>query len=204
MLNRLEFVSLTIIDCKVDICFKELSSFVDNGINNKYKIQERSLCFDDIYSILPPKGGAHFSKFLIWEAKNLLGQTCFFSNYEDGRYTLIRNYCRQLKRKAISIAFSNKETLYPSFKFYFFDYSNNNDVERVISLIKDGTNWAFYTKGNILPFEDIFNYEKKLKTKRFNKEILLSYLSKMKIDITKKEFWQSTNGNAFYFDQISW
>lgn len=202
MIDSFEYLTFSVIDSNINNCFNELSFYV-NEKKKEYNIEEAPVNFDKIYSVSPP-GGAHFSKFLIWEPQNLPGKTCFFSNNQDGRYTLILNYCKTFEHKAFMIAFSNKRELYPAFIFYYFDYSKGNQIERIISLIKDGERWEFYTGGPLQPFEDDSYYQNRLKTKRFNKEILLSYLNKLGVDIESPKFWQSRDGNAFYFEQLHW
>jgi len=204
MIDQFQYITLTIIDCEIDICVSELTSYIEDGRNKKYCIEKRPINLQDIYNVSPPSGGAHFSKFLLWEPQNLLGKTVFFSNYEDGKYTLILNYCRTFNCKAISIAISNQETIYPAFNFYYFDFSHKKNIERTISLIKDGKKWAFFSKGEVQHFENISNYENKLKIKRINKGIILSYLLKLGIDIENDKFWRSTSDAATYFNQVSW
>ena len=203
--DNLNYVVLTVIESNLLNCFNSLSQFVNEEGNHNYNILQQKLDFGKIYINEPPSGGAHFCKFLIWEPKNLFGKTAFFSNYQDGKYTLIFNLCRKYKLEAISVNFSNKKHAeYPAFMFMYFNYRNDRPIERTIYLIKDENKWVFFENGEIQPFEDTSIYESRLKTKRFNKEILLSYLLKRGIDIENEQFWQSTNGNAFYFNQISW
>ncbi|UAY54270.1 hypothetical protein [Arachidicoccus terrestris] len=204
-LNSFSYVVLTIFEKNISDCFDELSEFILNDERDNYKISKGKINFNKIYINEPPPGGAHFSIFLIWEPRNLIGKTAFLSSYSDGRYTLVLNYCEKYKVKAVSVSFTNrKDTSYLAYMFKYFDFSQNEVVERIIYTIKDDAKWVFYEKGKIQPFEDMANYKNRIKTKRFNRNILLSYLGKMNINIEKGSFWQSNDGIAFYFEQICW
>jgi len=56
----------------------------------------------------------------------------------------------------------------------------------------------------VQPFEDMTNYENTIKTKRFNKEIILDNLKKLNINIEDNQFWESKNGMSIFFEQLKW
>lgn len=144
-------------------------------------------------------------KILLWEPSNLIGQTAFFVNSYDGRLTIILNYCKKFKRKAVKVSFSNIKEKYPSFKFQYLDFSSNENIERVIILIKDGRKWEFYTSGEVQYFEELENYHNIRSVKKFNKEIILEYLLRLNINICDDKFWTSLEDrHSYYIFQTKW
>ncbi len=206
MINDLQYVVLTVIDCNIETSAKELTSFLtDNNSNDKYVVAPvNKPSIENIYFPYPPKG-ANMDKILLWEPSNLVGQTAFFVNSYDGRHTIVLNYCKEFKRKAVKVSFSNCKELYPSFMFYYLDFSSNENIERVISLIKDGKKWEFYTSGKVQSFEESENYTNSRSVKKFNKEIILEYLLRLNIDICNNGFWTSLkNKHSYYITQTKW
>jgi hypothetical protein len=201
MINDFNYVVLSIIFCDFTICTEELKAYLNNQ-EVKYEISEDNRDLKTIYFPSPPKGGSHLTKILLWEPEIIKGVSCFFTNYEDGRYTLVLNYCKDFKHRAIRVAFSNNQDSNPSFMFNYIDFSNNNESERIIYLIKDDKKWEFFTKGEPLFFENIDNYTKKRKAERFNKTIILEYLGKVGIDMNSKKFWE--HHKSTFFQQIKW
>jgi chemotaxis receptor (MCP) glutamine deamidase CheD len=57
---------------------------------------------------------------------------------------------------------------------------------------------VFYEKGNIVPFEESINYNKRRISDRLNNSIIEDYLKKNGIDINEEHFWKS-KGNAIEF-----
>ena len=202
MINEFDYLVFTIIFCDINLCKEELRGYLNDG-EEKYYFFESSQNLKSIYFPSPPKGGAHLCKISIWEPKNLKGASCFFSKYSDGRYTLILNFCKSYNHKAVRVAFSNKENESTTFMLDYFDFSDNNEIERYIYLLKDDTKWNFFTKGEPLYFENVKNYIKRKKVERFNKIIMLEYLQKLGIDINSEQFWESY-GKSVYFSQLKW
>lgn len=207
MLNDFQYLVFTIIYCEVETCEKELMSFLtrDNSNDNYIVTTIDKPNAKDIYFPSPPGGGAQMDKILLWEPGNTIGKTVFFANSRTGRYTIVFNYCKKFKRKAINISFSNLKQQYPAFKFYYFDFSCNKNIERVISLIKDGRKWAFYTSGEVQYFEEPEKYDHIRPAKKFNKEIILEYLLRLHIGISDADFWTSLqNKPGYYIIQTKW
>lgn len=203
MISEFTYVVLSIIECEFDRCAEEFTNYLNDEVSDKYSIVKESPDLKKIYFPFPQAGGAHMCKILIWEPKNLKGKTAFITNYQDGRHTLIFNYCKHFKRKAVKIAFSNTAIRYPAFMFYYFDFSGENYVERIISLIKDTSKWEFYSSGPTQAFENLEYYNSKNAKGKFNKKIILEYLVKLDIDIENENFCKS-NLQGFYFDQNKW
>jgi hypothetical protein len=206
MLGDFQYVTLTIIYCEIEACKNELMSFLtDDNSNDKYVIATTGRPnAKDIYFPSPPGGGAQMDKFLLWEPSNIIGKTVFFANSPNGRYNVVFNYCKKFKRKAVNISFSNFKQQYPAFKFYYLDFSNKN-IERTISLIKDGRKWEFFTSGDVQKFEELRNYANVRAVKRFNKETILEYLLRLEIDISDDNFWRSLKEkHSYYIDQTRW
>ena len=203
MLNKLNYATLTVIDIDVKSCQIMLDKILNNGPIVKYKISINTIETDKIYVGNPLYNG--MIKILIWEPKYIPGKTAFFCNIIDGYATLVYKLCSRNRLSCISVDFTNTKYTKddrPSFFFRYYNFTDNKNIDRFIYAIKESHKWVFYEKGEVQPFEDISNYQNKIKPKRINKEIILGYLRNVNIDIEDDNFWDSKDGKGVYFKQI--
>lgn len=204
-INKFEYVALTIIDIDAKKCCEYLNTILNRDSNSTHKKSIIPLDIDKFYTGSPIYNG--FSKFMIWEPKTQPGKTVFFSNKIDGRQTLIYKLSNMLNLLTISIAFSNgrpNKDDNPAYIFNYYDFTKKIKIERTIYNIKEQYKWVFYQNGEVQPFEDMTNYDNKIKPKRFNNEIILDYLKKLNINIEDNQFWESKNGMGIFFEQLKW
>ena len=63
--------------------------------------------------------------------------------------------------------------------------------------------WVFNNDGDVLPFENASYYERKRISDRINKDIIIEYCHKLKLDITNDDFWKS-NIPALVYERLRW
>jgi len=203
ILDKFTYLTLTVIDKDVQACQKMIDKISNDGPVQEYRISIRRIDPDKIYIGEPEYNGVR--KYLIWEPKNLANKTAFIANLIDGYSSLIYRLCERNSLSAISVSFTNikysKDDL-PAFYLTYRDYSNNKETERVVYAIKETHRWVYYAVGEVQPFEDTTNYENRIKPKRINKPVLLSYLKRLNIDIEDDQFWDSKDGKGVYFERL--
>ena len=203
ILDKFTYLTLTVIDKDVQACQKMIDKILNDWLAKEYSTSIRAVDTDNIYIGEPEHNGPE--RLLIWEPKNLPNKTAFISNLIDGYSSLIYCLCERNSLSAISVKFTNvkysKDDL-PSFFLTYHDYSNNKNTERVVYAIKETHKWVYYAVGEVQPFEDTTNYENRIKPKRINKPVLLSYLKKLNIDIEDDQFWDSKDGKGVYFERL--
>ena len=188
-------ISLGFIDCAFDKVKVEMESEIFPTLTEKWKIKQFPLTdknkVAEVYSI------SEFSvvKILMWQPVCIdFDLVVFITNMSDGWQGLLRGYSEDYKRKVIRIRISDPNIAYPGYAFEAI----NGDSTRLVQVIKDSHKWVFFEKGNILPFEESINYNKRRISNRLNNSIIEDYLKKNGIDINEENFWKS-KGNAIEF-----
>ena len=80
-----------------------------------------------------------------------------------------------------------------------FQFIQNGIDVRTVYAMKD-PKWIFYENGIVQWFEDESYYKRRLIKNRVNKDILLSYCTKLGFAITEVKFWESKD--AILFERI--
>jgi hypothetical protein len=104
-------------------------------------------------------------------------QTLFISNVPDGWMNMACFFSKNVGCKCIQIRISTN----PGSGIFEYRVLQNDDTIRIIQLIED-SKWIFFTEGDPLPYEDLSIYENRLIKKKFNAEILKTYLKAEGID----------------------
>ena len=175
---------------------EKVNTFLLENKQNNYNIFYGKLDIEK--DIIPKQGGTHYPKAVFFKPKqtDIVVQ---YSNYYDGLVTLSNYLSDNLKVPFYQFALSNPETL--DKKFSFAKYVGYK-ISRVVYTMQD-PQWKFYEQGEILPFENTVNYEKKRIKDRLNKEIIIEYCSQLGFDIANNNFWESAEPSLFY-ECISW
>ena len=175
---------------------EKIKSFLLENQRNNYNLFYGKLDIEK--DIIPKQGGAHFPKAVFFKPKqtDLIVQ---YSNYYDGWITLSNYLSNNLKEPFYQFEFSNPETLD---KKNSFQKCIEYEALRIVYAMQD-PKWIFYEQGEVLPFENTANYEKKRIKDRLNKEIIIEYCSRLGFDITGDNFWESAEPSLFY-ECISW
>lgn len=111
--------------------------------------------------------------------------------------------CQDLKCEGISITNVKEDSDVPprlrayAFTLFGAKMSNYSNVVREISLSYDGYKWEFYESGERLPFEDEKLLSKRIKSKRFNSEMLKKYLENFNIFLEDKNFFNNEAKKLF-------
>lgn len=162
---------------------KEDFSRVRDFVLNSYEIDKTAvnvseLSLENMDSIIPKNGGAHYPVYGIWSSY-LSGVTFFKSNYTDGLVNLTRHIGNKLGCDVLNVAIV--EEYYSLFKY---EYLRENGSERVIQLLKD-TQWEFNQLGDPLDYERLEVYRKRKKVDRLNKDLIEEYLAKENVFLNR-------------------
>jgi hypothetical protein len=76
------------------------------------------------------------------------------------------------------------------------------NILRLVYTMQD-PKWIYREQGEILPFEDKDNYNKKRISERLNKRIIIEYCLKLGLDIENENFWESSE-KALFYECIGW
>ena len=161
-----------------------------------WSFSEKVLCLTEIYEDMPPMGGAHLPKFVIWEPC-LKGGTIFFCNLIDGWPLLTRALSRVFPQSFTHVRISNNYYVHPVSSLVYWVQGKE---ERCIQLLKDDK-WEFFQKGHILPFENPEYYLRQSIKDRLSKEIIIEYLLRLGWDVKNPNLWKSDNP-AFYGQKL--
>lgn len=110
-------------------------------------------------------------------ASNESSKTFFLTNLPDGWTTMSRYLSKIVSCKCIQIRISTE----PKSGLFEYCLINSGETIRTIQLLQD-TKWIFSTEGDPLPYEDLTHYENKHTSKRFNVDLIKSYLNSEGID----------------------
>lgn len=192
-------ISLGFIDCPFDKVKVEMESEIFPTLTEKWKIKQLPLPdknkVAEVYSI------SEFSvvKILMWQPLSIdFDLVVFITNMSDGWQGLLRGFSEDYKRKVIRIRISDHNIAYPGYAFE----AMNGDSTRLVQVIKDSHKWVFFEKGNILPFEESINYNKRRISDRLNNSIIEDYLKKNGIDINEEDFWKSKGYAIEFFTKL--
>jgi len=188
-------ISMGFIGCPFDKVKVEMKSEIYPTLTGKWEIKEFPVPdknkVAEVYSI------SEFSvvKILMWQPLSIdFDSVVFITNMSDGWQGVLRGYSEDYKRKVIRIRISDPNIAYPGYAFE----TMNGDSTRLVQVIKDSHKWEFFEKGNILPFEESNNYNKRRISDRLNNSIIEEYLKRNRIEINEEDFWKS-KGNAIEF-----
>jgi len=181
-----EFNSLNIIE-----------TVLKKDINEKRRLYYQELALET--DIVPMRGGRHYPKVVFFIPKTNPNVIIQYANYFDGWFTLSNYISKSIKEHFYLISFSNKSSYYKAFSLSLYQ---EGSIKRIIRAMQD-PKWIFNNSGDILPIENADYYTRKKISDRINKEIIIEYCQKLKLDISDNNFWKS-NVPALFYETIKW
>ena len=169
----------------------EIKLFLDENQKNNCKSFYKKLDIEN--DIVPERGGAHFPKVVFFKPVSAC-VTVQYSNYYDGWFTLSNYISEKIQKPFYLISFSNETS---NDQCFLFSLYQNGAVKRMVRAMQD-PKWIFYNDGTVLPFENEDYYKKRRINDRLNKDIIIEYCRKLKLDITNDDFWKSSEPALFY------
>lgn len=195
----LETLHICFIKSSFEIVQVELGSIINetltkNWHKGSYLIQEENI--NDFFS---SNNHTDRVKCLLWESKSInFEMVVFLTNMPDGWLTLLNLYFKRYKHEIIRIALSDSGNKFP---FYLYEQIQE-DNHRIIQVLKEDSEWKFFQRGSLLPFENSIFYKKRRIADRLNNGIIKQYLRKNKIDIDNLNFWRSNDNCIMYWINI--
>ncbi len=181
ILNR-DFIAVTCINSGIDHLKIDIERILA-----KYDISELSL----IDFKLPEQPYNSPNKAVtIWEPSVKKNSTMLMANFSDGWFTLVQILGTKYQHELYRLRLSKPESKWP---VYSMTYFKNGSEVRVIQSLKDEPRWQFFERGEVLSFENPEYYKKRRIKDRFNKEILLEYLSEAGWDLHNNKMWNPIN-----------
>lgn len=180
--------------CTFTVFFSSISDVVSKGLD-RFEILESDAI--DVKQIFDSEFDERIynapSRRIIYTPKSKTDITVFATNMVDGADSNIYVLNKLIKGESISFSMSLPDEEY---KLYRFNYYRNGESIRYVRSMHD-PRWVFYEYGELLSFEDSKFYAQRMIKKRMNREILISYASKLDLDICNEKFWQNI-GPFFY------
>ena len=164
-----------------------------------WEFSEVELDFERLFHRVPPLGGAHLSKLMLWEPENKEGRTAILSNHIDAHQRTMLRLNEDFGHQSFRIVISDNYEYFPECRFEFLSAEGRC---RMVEVFNDDK-WEFRTEGMPESFEDPKNYTQRRKRARLTPEIVIGYLKKIGWDLTEEAFWRS-NRRALLAEQISW
>ena len=178
----------------------ELSGLIQSSHGEGcWRFSEVAFNLKGVYHVAPPRGGAHFPKFLLWEPEGLTGKTAMICNVTDCLQRRIMCLSETYYRDCFRVLLSRDHQYLPECQFEFFGRAGGH---RRIEVFNDGR-WEFRSEGSPLPFENQESYRARAVRDRLTPSIVAWYLSELGWDIRRESFW-STNRLAFFGEQLEW
>jgi hypothetical protein len=187
MFPKQDINAFTCIEERVDV----VHALIDDILNKREPSMNWSLTPADKGSLLTTinrlnKRMDKAARFVIWEPAYKKGSTVFFSNFQDGWFTLMNIISIVDKRRAYQFHVDDEKN---KTKIGFY-YNYGEEEQRVVRILF-GDKWEFFERGDALPFEDTDRYTKHFRTDRMNKELIKSYLRKLGWDIDHEDFYRT-------------
>ena len=82
-------------------------------------------------------------------------------------------------------------------------YHSDGALKRAVRVMKD-PRWVYWEEGEPLSFEDTSRYQLKIKPKRLDRPLLLTYLGAFGADVTSDAFWASSTAAASFTLKEEW
>jgi hypothetical protein len=139
----------------------------------------------------PPRSGAHLRKFAVWQPSSMSFGSVLIPNSGDELIQLIRHLNRRFKIRYFSTHLSRnlKEE-----GLCRFEHADEMGAQRVVHVLFD-KGWEFYDQGDILPFENALNYQRRRIVDRLTPAIIIDYLKSLGWDLRNDSFWKSKDGS---------
>ena len=178
----------------------EFQDRIQNGRERGcWDFSEQELDLSVLYSVAPPKGGAHFPGFLLWEPTNQPGTTAMLSNCMDGLQRRLLFLNQIYGRECMRVLLSRDYNYMPECCFEFF---GERGQHRRVEVFRE-RKWEFRSEGEPLAFEDLAIYRRKVLRERLTPEIIVGYLSRAGWEVAEDMFWMSEE-KAVLARQLRW
>lgn len=189
-------LSLTVIDAPQSIINKSVQDIMNTIIDGRnMKKSEKNLDVYSLYRLRPPRGGAHPYQVLTYAPVSNNSSCVLMTNLADGWNSLCYILAKKHKLFQIQIKSSSKNEPYPMHKFEVW---RNGLSVSIVYVMKDDRRWEFWAKGEVLEFERPERYLERIKKKRIDRNLLISYMKSIGWDITNCDFWRASS-QATYF-----
>ena len=178
MIHERDFLAITCIKSKVGDVRDDIEAILE-----KCKITE--LLETNFIHPEQPFTPPH-KAVVLWEPIGKKSHTIFMANFSDGWFTLANILGVRFKHELYRLRISDPKSEWPVWSFEYF--LEGKEV-RVIQVLKDDPSWEFYERGDILPFENLGYYKRRIIKERFNKDILIEYMKAVGWDLLDESFW---------------
>ena len=194
LLDKFDYMKFSIIISD----FKEVQEFLLDNFHedikkNRFHLYSNEKRIESLVTREPFLGKKRV--VVIFSPVSNLGLTVFWSNLQDGWYTLINKINNKLECSIFRIGLSSDNVKYP---FSMLELYENGCSKRFVRNMLDGKKWEFFQEGEILPFENRDNYNKKKISSRFDRKLLLEYLTALGFDLFDEKFWIADKCAAYY------
>jgi hypothetical protein len=142
----------------------------------------------------PNVGGRIGASVVLFSPLTAPGFCCFVSDAQDGWATLVNVLSGNLRCDAFKISTSLPCPEYPMSRLSAYA---EGECLRVVCTMRDDPSWVFYSKGAVLPVERPEHCKRRRIKDRLTREILVSYLRDLDINISDDDFWRATGPAAY-------
>jgi hypothetical protein len=113
-------------------------------------------------------------------------KTLFVSSVADGYSSMIMSISKTIPGTHLSVNVSRSDVAYPG---NGISAVQAGKPIRTVYAMLDGDRWAFFQKGDPLPFEDVDRYRARRRRDRLTPEIISIYLERIGYGSLRREFW---------------
>lgn len=185
-------------------CFSTKQDPVDSALRqfwedrrSHFEKKVGKLDFAHIYEGLPPAGGAHPKRVLVFTPRIAKDCCVLVANLEDGWQSLGFVITSRIGGQCHQFGLSSDDLEYPAYSFTLI--SGGKEL-RHVSALKDAQ-WEFYEEGVPLSQEDTALYRNRRIKDRLTNDYTCRLAAACGYDIANDQFWRSER-EAFYYHEV--
>jgi hypothetical protein len=187
MLNEFEIIPINCVWIEPDELIQRIRQLKEGAEAKKWVYAKVPLDLKRVYYPAPPKGGKHLPRYAVWQPENMEFGSVLIPNYGDCLIQLMRHLNKTFKIRYFSafLARNHQSTGYCT-----FTYAETSGAKRIVQVIQD-PRWTFFQKGDVLPFENIDYYKRRIIAERLTPDIIEEYLNSLGWNLKAEAFWKS-------------
>lgn len=168
------------------------------GTLDRYAIEMRAFDLSRVYLDVPPSGGAHPHRFVLFEPTTTRETTVFVVNYQDGGSSFVLCLSKELDCECWQFSLSKDAKEYPKNSFSVF---KSGEYKRHVHSMLDSNGWSFNEVGEPFDVEDVQQYKNRLIKHRLTRQSVIALARNCGWNIESAEFWLSKRDAAYFIEQ---